>query len=187
MFPDNRRIGRRQQSETKMVSNCDASASRWGEARPRALGGAGLADAGKALSAQISAARADLARLDALLADAVATLVASFGAVRALCAERGEFALPLERAATALQFEDLASQLIAHTRARMDDMARISEELDRLGASLAAGRTPAMALAEAGARLAACARAMLANDLRQPVRQRELDEGSIELFQGDPP
>jgi hypothetical protein len=182
----------------EIVANSDVNASTWGDAWPQAgsrlagataaptaIDGAGLVDAGKALSAEIGAARADLERLDALLADAVATLVESFGAVGALCGEREEFAIPLERAATALQFQDLASQLIAHTRGRLDDMTRIGEELDRLGASVAAGKTPAVALAETGARLAAGARAMLANDLRQPVRQRELDEGSIELFQGE--
>lgn len=149
--------------------------------------GAGLADAGKALSVEIAASRADLQRLDALLADAVATLLESFGAISALCAGREGFAVPLERAVTALQFQDLASQLIAHTRVRMDDMTRIGEELDSLDASLAAGKAPAAALAESGARLTACARVMSANNLRQPVRQRELDEGSIELFQGDTP
>jgi hypothetical protein len=157
----------------KIVASSDTNASTWG---------AGLADAGKALSAEIAASRADLERLDALLADAIATLVESFGALSVLCRGQEEFAIPLERAATALQFQDLASQLIAHTRARMDDMTRIGEELDRLDASLAAGKTPAAALAESGTRLTACARVMLANNLRQPVRQRELDAGSIELF-----
>jgi hypothetical protein len=187
-------------SEMEIVADSNVNASTWGDARPQdgyrvtpagtlpkqaAIEGAGLADAGKALSAEIGAARADLERLDALLADAVATLVGSFGAVRALCGGQGEFTLPLARAATALQFQDLASQLIAHTRGRMDEMTRIGEELDRLGASLAAGKTPAAALAEACARLAACVQDMLANNLRQPVRQREIADGSIELFQGD--
>jgi hypothetical protein len=157
----------------KIVASSDTNASTWG---------AGLADAGKALSVEIAASRADLQRLDALLAGAVATLVESFCTIVALSAGREEFAIPLERAATALQFQDLASQLIAHTRLRMDDMTRIGEELDRLDASLAAGKAPAAALAESGARLTACARAMLANNLHQPVRQRELDAGSIELF-----
>jgi hypothetical protein len=163
-------------SEMESVANSDINASTWGDAWPHA---------GKALSAEIGAARADLERLDALLADAVATLVESFGTVTALCGGQGKFAIPLERAATALQFQDLASQLIGHTSGRLDDMTRIGEEFDRLGASLAAGKTPAAALAETGARLAACVRAMLANNLRQPVRQRELDEGGIELFQGE--
>lgn len=103
------------------------------------------------MSAEIGAAQADLERLDALLADAAATLLESFGEVAALCRGQGEFAVPLERAATALQFQDLASQLIAHARGR----------------------------------LAACARATPAKNLRQPVRQHGLDEGSIELFQGE--
>ncbi|MFY9317731.1 MAG: hypothetical protein WAO95_19505 [Burkholderiales bacterium] len=121
----------------KVVSKSDANAS----------------TRGKALSVEIDAARADLARLDALLADAVATLVESFGEVAARCAGQGELAVPLERAATALQFQDLASQLIAHIRDR----------------------------------LTGCAEAAPARNLRQPVRQHDLDEGSIELFQGDQP
>mgnify|MGYP001563059986 CR=1 FL=1 len=164
------------------VANSGINASTWGDARPQAGSWMALAGAGRGLSSEIGAARADLERLDALLADAVATLVESFGAVSALCGGQGKFAIPLERAATALQFQDLASQLIAHTGGRLDDMTRIGEELDRLGASLAAGKTPAASLAETGARLAACAQSMFANNLRQPVRQRQLDEGSIDLF-----
>lgn len=135
------------------MSNSDANASTWPDARPAACPRCFAADADRTLRAEIGAARADLARLDALLAEAAATLVESFGDVAALCAGRGEFAAPLERAATALQFQDLASQLIAHTRQR----------------------------------LAGCAGAAPAARPRQPVRQNDLDEGSIELFQGDPP
>jgi len=63
----------------KIVASSDTNASTWG---------AGLADAGKALSAEIAASRADLERLDALLADAIATLVESFGALSVLCRAR---------------------------------------------------------------------------------------------------
>lgn len=157
----------------EILANGDVDASTWGDAWPQA---------GRALSAEIDAARADLERLNALLADAVATLVESFGAVRALGEGREEFAIPLGRAATALQFQDLASQLIGHTRGRLDDMTGIGEAFDGLGAALAAGKAPAVALAEAGARLALCTRAMLANNPRQPVRQHQLGEGSIDLF-----
>lgn len=108
----------------------------------------GLADAERALSAEIGAARADLERLDALLVDAAAKLLESFGAIAELSGGREEFARPLGRAATALQFQDLASQLIAHTSGR----------------------------------LAACVRATPADKACQPVRQRDLDAGSIELF-----
>lgn len=115
----------------------------------------GLVDAGRAWSAEIGAARADLERLDALLIDAAAKLLESFGAIAELSGGREEFARPLGQAATALQFQDLASQLIAHTSGR----------------------------------LAACARATSANTRAtpadkpcQPVRQRDLEEGSIDLF-----
>jgi hypothetical protein len=104
-----------------------------------------------ALAAEIGAAQADLERLDALLADAAATLVESFGAVAAFSEGQSVYAIPLQRAATALQFQDLASQLIAHTRGR----------------------------------LSACVRGTPAYNLSQPVRQHDLDEGSIELFQGE--
>ena len=108
---------------------------------------------GETLAEEIGAAQADLERLDALLADAAATLLESFGAVAAFSAGqsvdgKNACAIPLERAAIALQFQDLASQLIAHTRGRLD----------------------------------ACARGMPASDLRQPVGQRALDAGSVELF-----
>jgi hypothetical protein len=150
--------------------------------RKTTIAGAGLADAANALQEALRAAGSDLQRLDALLADAVATLVESFSAVRTVCGQQPEIAIPLERAATALQFQDLASQLIEHNRRRFESAWRIGEELGRLDASLAAGKTPAAALAEAGERFAGCAHALLANGVRQPVRQQKLDAGSVELF-----
>lgn len=80
--------------------------------------------AGHAFSAEIGAARADLERLDALLVDAAGKLLKCFGAIAELSEGREEFALPLSQAATALQFQDLASQLIAHTRSELAACAR---------------------------------------------------------------
>jgi hypothetical protein len=83
-----------------------------------------VAAAGHAFSAEIGAAQADLERLDAVLVDAAGKLLECFGAIAELSKGREEFALPLGRAATALQFQDLASQLIAHTRSQLAACAR---------------------------------------------------------------
>jgi len=114
----------------------------------------------------------DLDRLQTLLSDACDTLSASFfGAsarVEALqdidpTTAAQELTQHLGRAITALQFQDMASQLIAHTHKRLRNCA------DRLAADAfeADGDEPVIEAAP----------------LRpNPVTQDEMDAGSIELF-----
>jgi hypothetical protein len=120
----------------------------------------------------------DLDRLQRLLSDTCDTLLASFhGAIQqigtlvdpASATERQDMALyslqeQLGAAVTALQFQDLASQLIAHTHQRLrncaDQLARDAFGADADGEAVVASAP-----------------------LRpNPVTQDEMDAGSITLF-----
>lgn len=117
----------------------------------------------------------DLDRLQTLLSDACNTLQAGFfGASEQLHDLRGaalENPVPVERAVahlgtavTALQFQDMASQLINHTRGRLRNCA------DRLARDAFAGDEDGDAAVEEA-------------PLRpNPVTQAEMDTGFIELF-----
>ena len=117
----------------------------------------------------------DLARLQTLLSDACDTLQAGFfGAsaqlhdLRAGAASDGatvdRAVAHLGSAVTALQFQDMASQLIDHTRGRLRSCA------DRLVRDVFAGDEDGEAAVEAA-------------PLRpNPVTQSEMDTGFIELF-----
>jgi hypothetical protein len=118
----------------------------------------------------------DLDRLQTLLADACDTLMARFcnvsSEVRTLIEAGGDGAedagqaviSQLGGAVTALQFQDMASQLIIHTHKRLrtcaDQIARASMGDDEDGEALVED-TPLRA---------------------NPVTQAEMDAGSIELF-----
>lgn len=142
--------------------------------------------------------RDDLAQLDGLLADAAARLAASFERLSALASRcctdayieprpaandapqdapapaaarpaSDEAASAFSEAVTALQFQDIASQLVGHAAARLEALERIASELARLGD----------ASPEALSRTLAAAH----GDLRaSPVGQRRLSEGAVELF-----
>jgi hypothetical protein len=121
----------------------------------------------------------DLERLQRLLTDASDSLIGHFYAasdqlreLKALSAERPEFDLPqLQRtmehvagAITAMQFQDLASQLVAHTGKRLRGCA------DRLARAAMGDDEDGQAVVEDV-------------PLRpNPVTQDEMDAGSIELF-----
>jgi hypothetical protein len=64
----------------------------------------------------------DLGRLDTIITDAIDRLMESFGTIQALAAEREapEISRAAFEAVTALQFQDMATQLIAHCRRRLD-------------------------------------------------------------------
>jgi hypothetical protein len=114
----------------------------------------------------------DLDRLQTLLSDACDTLSASFFGARARVdalqgigadAATEELTQHLGRAITALQFQDMASQLIAHTHKRLRSCA------DRLAAD---------AFEPDGDEAVIEAAPLRPN----PVTQDEMDAGSIELF-----
>jgi hypothetical protein len=114
----------------------------------------------------------DLARLEGLLADACRALLTRFQRateqVRELAtpdsAAREQAVAEIAGAVTALQFEDMASQLIAHTCQRLHHCA------DRLAQQAFSEDSDGETL-------------VLAAPLRpNPVTQSEVDAGSIELF-----
>jgi hypothetical protein len=123
-------------------------------------------DSDAAASAEIREVSGDLLRLQALLDDACLALVGSFSAVTQDLAElkprldaeaHARMHAHLHAAITGLQFQDIATQLIASARARLDDLAG-----EGAGAGL-------MAPTAAGPR-------------PNPVRQANMAAGSIELF-----
>ena len=121
----------------------------------------------------------DLDRLQALLSEACDALMLGFqGAtmhIRSFVADHGGAAHPasalydgvlqrLSGAVTALQFQDMASQLIAHTHQRLRNCA------DRIAREAMGDDEDGMAVVEAA-------------PLRpNPVTQDEMDAGSVELF-----
>lgn len=124
-------------------------------------------------------ARNDLDRLHRLLADASATLIGHFHAateqLRALLEARigrpADETAPLQRtlehvagAVTAMQFQDLASQLIEHTSRRLNGCA------DRLACQLMEDDGEGAAVIEP------------LPQRPNPVTQDEMDAGSVELF-----
>jgi len=115
---------------------------------------------------ELLAAGTELERLERLLSDAVDQLLERFAQAHALSGQLdiadGALAAELRGAMTALQFQDMASQLICHSRRRLTSVA------DCLG-NLAVGGE------EEGQAVAWVERAC-------PVAQRAVDAGSIELF-----
>ena len=137
------------------------------------------ADAGMSLQAaadlqdDLMVASHDLDRLQTLLAHACDTLMESFHSalshIQGLEQRVGADAVAEARqrlcgAVTALQFQDMSSQLIAHTHRRLRNCA------DRLAFEAMGDDEEGYAVIEAG-------------PLRpNPVTQDEMDAGSIELF-----
>jgi len=113
----------------------------------------------------------DLQRLQTLLSDACDTLSSSFFSANAdieglatSLDNLEQVRAHLSRAITALQFQDMATQLIAHTNQRLRSCA------DRLAADAFGGDEDGAAVIEAA-------------PLRpNPVTQDEMDAGSVELF-----
>ncbi|MFN0182327.1 MAG: hypothetical protein ACKVQR_00770 [Aquabacterium sp.] len=143
--------------------------------QPAGMGLAAAAD----LQDHLMVATNDLDRLQRLLTDASETLMSHFhiasehmSALQALVQARPDLdadvvrdvAHTLGRAVTALQFQDMASQLIAHTSRRLRACA------DRLANEMMGDDEDGLAVAETP-------------PLRpNPVTQDEMDAGSIELF-----
>lgn len=119
------------------------------------------------LQDHLMAANNDLDRLQRLLSDTCDALLASFhGALAVMPAEgcdrlRGE----LHAAVTALQFQDMASQLIHHTQQRLRSCA------DQVAQEAFGDEDDGEAAYVAPAPLRP-----------NPVTQDEMDAGSIELF-----
>lgn len=104
-------------------------------------------DAAEAWRAQTLQVVADLLRVERIVADAARELLESFGeAERCLRGAPGPVPSPLARAVAALQFEDMASQLLRSARVRLE-VAALSgglADFPEAGASSLARPLPAV-------------------------------------------
>jgi hypothetical protein len=123
-------------------------------------------NAGHAAARECAAISADLDRLKALIADAGDRLMSSFNQVGELAptlarddAERRRLNTAVGNAVTALQFQDMATQLTQHAQRRLSALQDCLAQLSAEGAD----------------ELSATARL-------QPVRQSAMGAGSIDLF-----
>ena len=123
------------------------------------------ADAGRTAAQECAAIEADLERLKTLVNDAAGRLLGSFHEFAELeqlarrnAAERERIASAIGAAVTALQFQDMATQLTGHAQRRL---AALEACLRTLYGASAGG-------------------ALLEHP--QPVRQAEMSAGSIDLF-----
>lgn len=105
----------------------------------------------------------DLGRLEQILGDAIDRLLESFATIQSLAVERQEKDIQLAamHAVTALQFQDMANQLITHCRKKL---ATPGKDGDAVPFS-ATHFTQTQILRHAG-----------------PVSQSHVGEGSIDLF-----
>ncbi len=136
--------------------------------QPEEVSGAVTARLAADMQDELLAAGTELERLERLLSDAVDQLLDRFGRAHALSADISDpnqpaLANELRAAMTALQFQDMASQLIAHSRRRLASVA------DCLGNAAIGGEE------EEGCEVQWVSRAC-------PVAQRAVDAGSVELF-----
>jgi methyl-accepting chemotaxis protein len=98
----------------------------------------------------------------------------------------GEVAVNVNRAVSTLQFQDVASQLVGHTRKRVEQaeamaqaLSALTPPLSELGGPGGARIAPALAALERVKDSVAQARARTAAN---PVRQQSMQTGSVDLF-----
>jgi hypothetical protein len=121
-------------------------------------------DAGHAAALECAAIAADLERLKAMINDAGDKLLASFNQVSAIAprldpgtGERAQLGAAVTSAVTALQFQDMATQLAQHAQTRLNALERCLVALDVDDPLLSSTRM-------------------------QPVRQSHVSAGSVDLF-----
>ena len=131
--------------------------------------------------AQARSARSELGRLRSLIDDASDRLMASFGVIGELSAQQlassqgaaSEQAQDMERAVgnavSALQFQDMANQLVGHAAQRIELLERIAESLRRL---------PDVSMEE----LTDAVEATVCARQDGPVAQACMTGGSVDLF-----
>lgn len=124
-----------------------------------------LPDDGRTAAQECAAIEADLERLKALVNDAAGRLLGSFNEIARLeqlakrsADESERMATAIGTAVTALQFQDMATQLTGHAQRRLVALENCLRSL--YGEAVAATLT----------------------EHPQPVRQAEMSAGSIDLF-----
>ncbi len=135
--------------------------------------------------AQARSARSDLERLRSLIDDASARLLTSFGTIQAITENRsgqqvqgvvavtgqndGDVKRAVGNAISALQFQDMATQLVSHAAQRLTVLEKITQSL---------GRLPDASVDD----LAAAVSDTLRGRHTSPVEQVCMAGGSVELF-----
>jgi methyl-accepting chemotaxis protein len=85
------------------------------------------------------------------------------------------------RAITALQFQDMVSQLLGHVLRRVDTLDSALHHIDSLGRSLDAQSAATILQSEQG-RIIAALKDIGAQTTNNPVGQKAMTKGDIELF-----
>jgi len=91
----------------------------------------------------------------------------------------------VSKAITALQFQDMVSQLIGHIERRIDALADILQHLtglDHIFSGHVSGRTAASVLRQEKEHIIARLQQMQSNTRNNPVSQKAMTDGDIELF-----
>jgi len=92
------------------------------------------------------------------------------------------------KAITAMQFQDMVSQLLGHIMRRVDALAVVLDQLNALGSALdreaatADARAAITSLREEQGKIAAALRGIEAQTIHNPVAQKAMSDGDIELF-----
>ncbi len=92
------------------------------------------------------------------------------------------------RAITAMQFQDMVSQLLGHIQCRVDAMDGMVRELNALGVTLgrdaetADARSAIASLREEQTKIAAALQSVETQTTHNPVAQKAMTDGDIELF-----
>lgn len=129
---------------------------------------------------ECSIAKTELAQLQNILVDAIDRLMKSFSALDAATAGNQTLHSNVASAVTALQFQDMANQLIGHVSNRLEQMEHMTTELyamlERTCSKPGEGQSERMPSLPA---IVAQAQSIMA---KKVVRQSGLDEGEVELF-----
>ncbi|MCX8085763.1 MAG: hypothetical protein N3C63_02560 [Rhodocyclaceae bacterium] len=144
-----------------------------------------LSEAAQEFARQFAASQGELDRAQGLLAEAIESLTASF---HGLATGTAQHEAELAKAITALQFQDMVSQLLSHVARRLEALERVMRELDGLAGALdhdAATNDLPAAVASVTAlqgKIAAALRSLPAQTRNNPVGQCSMAGGDIELF-----
>jgi methyl-accepting chemotaxis protein len=109
-------------------------------------------------------------------------------AINDLARGSGEVSAVVNKAITALQFQDMTAQLLSHILQRMATLDQVFGDLARLGNDLSqhAARGDVKAVADAlgseATRIVSRMESMVAAQQENPVGQTAMSQGDIELF-----
>lgn len=139
------------------------------------------------VGAQCGTMRGELGHVQCLLDDAILDLTDCFHQMHDAAPAPPDDGV-LHRAITALQFHDMVTQLLGHVTRRIDALDEVMRQFTGLGATLdreaatADMRAAIASLREEQARVAAALVGLEARITSNPVGQKAMTRGDIELF-----